>query len=235
MSRLRGALSHVQAVSGYTPRMAEVAVYSIGGVARMTGVAVGTLRTWEERYGLVVASRSAGGQRRYSRDQLEQLMFVAREVREGMSPGDAHRLLADRDSTATGNPEREASGVLILLAERDPYAASYVDYFLRTEGYRVELARDAEEAERRFASLSPQLVIVELLLSGGLGGALIERLKLSGVLVVAISPLAARDVAAELGADAFLPKPIDPVVLLSTVRDLLGTSALTRPRVHSIS
>ena len=210
-------------------------MYSIGAVARMTGVAVGTLRTWEERYGLVVASRSAGGQRRYSRDQLEQLMFVAREVREGMSPGDAHRLLADRDATATGNREREASGVLILLAERDPYAASYVDYFLRTEGYRVELARDAEEAERRFASLSPQLVIVELLLSGGLGGALIEQLKLSGVLVVAISPLAARDVAAELGADAFLPKPIDPVVLLSTVRDLLGTSALTRPRVHSIS
>ena len=210
-------------------------MYSIGAVARMTGVAVGTLRTWEERYGLVVASRSAGGQRRYSRDQLEQLMFVAREVSEGMSPGDAHRLLADRDSTATGNREREASGVLILLAERDPYAASYVDYFLRTEGYRVELARDAEEAERRFASLSPQLVIVELLLSGGLGGALIEQLKLSGVLVVAISPLAARDVAAELGADAFLPKPIDPVVLLSTVRDLLGTSALTRPRVHSIS
>ena len=210
-------------------------MYSIGAVARMTGVAVGTLRTWEERYGLVVASRSAGGQRRYSRDQLEQLMFVAREVREGMSPGDAHRLLADRDATATGNREREASGVLILLAERDPYAASYVDYFLRTEGYRVELARDAEEAERRFASLSPQLVIVELLLSGGLGGALIEQLKLSGVLVVAISPLAAHDVAAELGADAFLPKPIDPVVLLSTVRDLLGTSALTRPRVHSIS
>jgi DNA-binding transcriptional MerR regulator len=215
--------------------MAEVAVYSIGAVARMTGVAVGTLRTWEERYGLVVASRSSGGQRRYSRDQLEQLMFVAREVREGMSPGDAHRMLAERDAAVTGNPEREASGVLILLAERDPYAASYVDYFLRTEGYRVELARDAEEAERRFASLSPQLVIVELLLSGGLGGALIEQLKLSGVLVVAISPLAARNVAAELGADAFLPKPIDPVVLLSTVRDLLGTSALTRPRVHSIS
>jgi DNA-binding transcriptional MerR regulator len=215
--------------------MAEVAVYSIGAVARMTGVAVGTLRTWEERYGLVVASRSAGGQRRYTRDQLEQLMFVAREVSEGMSPGDAHRLLADRDSTATGNREREASGVLILLAERDPYAASYVDYFLRTEGYRVELARDAEEAERRFASLSPQLVIVELLLSGGLGGALIEQLKLSGALVIAVSALAAGDISAELGVDAFLPKPIDPVVLLSTVRDLLGTSALTRPRVHSIS
>ena len=41
--------------------MGEVALYSIGAVARMTGVPVGTLRAWEERYGLVVASRSAGG------------------------------------------------------------------------------------------------------------------------------------------------------------------------------
>jgi DNA-binding transcriptional MerR regulator len=214
--------------------MSETAVYSIGAVARMTGVAVGTLRTWEERYGLVVASRSAGGQRRYSRDQLEQLMFVAREVNEGMSPGDAHRLLADRGSTATADAER-AAGVLILLAERDPYAASYLDYFLRTEGYRVELAGNAQEAELRFAALSPQLVIVELLLSGGLGGALVEQLKLSGALVVAISPLAAGDVSAELGADAFLQKPIDPVALLSTVRDLLGTSALTGAWVRSRS
>jgi DNA-binding response OmpR family regulator len=160
-------------------------------------------------------------------------MFVSREVSEGMSPGDAHRLLSDRNSTATGDPEPQARGVLILLAERDPYAASYLDYFLRTEGYRVELARDAAEAERSFASLSPQLVIVELLLSGGMGGALIEQLKPSDALVIAISPLAAGDVSAELGADAFLQKPIDPVVLLSTVRDLLGTSALTGARVRS--
>jgi DNA-binding transcriptional MerR regulator len=213
--------------------MAEVALYSIGAVARMTGIAVGTLRTWEDRYGLVVASRSTGGQRRYSRDQLEQLMFVAGEVNEGMSPGDAHRLLSDRDSTGPPTPNRPADGVLILLAERDPYAASYLDYFLRTEGYRVELAGDAEEAERRFAALSPQLVIVELPPSGGLGGALIEQVKASSALAVAISPLALADVSAELGADAFLQKPIDPVALLSTVRDLLGTSALTRPRVYS--
>ena len=66
----------------------------------------------------------------------------------------------------TGAPERDTGGVLILLAERDPYAASYLDYFLRTEGYRVELARRGGGGAA-FALLSPQLVIVELLLSGG--------------------------------------------------------------------
>ena len=214
--------------------MAEQALYSIGAIARMTGVAVSTLRTWEDRYGVVIASRSAGGQRRYSRDQLEQLMFVADEVRGGLSPGDAHRLLADRHSAMPAQPADapEAIGVLILLAERDPYAASYVDYFLRTEGYRVEAVSDVAEAERRFALHAPQLVIVELLLSGGLGGALIETLKRSRALVVAISALAAGEVSSALGADAFLQKPIDPVVLLSTVRDLLGTSALTKARMR---
>jgi DNA-binding transcriptional MerR regulator len=221
------------------PPVDDAALYSIGAVARMTGVAVGTLRTWEDRYQLVIATRSSGGQRRYSRRQLEQLLFVAGEVEAGTSPGDAHRLLADRDDREGSRPlERPADsavGILILVAERDPFAASYVDYFLRTEGYHVELVCDAEQAERRFAQLAPQLVIVELLLSGGLGGALIEKLKQSSALVVAVSPLAAAEVSAALGADAFLQKPIDPMTLLSTVRDLLGTSALTASRLPAAS
>ena len=215
--------------------MPKAGLYSIGAIARMTDVPVATLRTWEDRYGLVIAARSAGGQRRYSRGQLEQLMFVAEQVRDGLSPGDAHRLLAERGAGGVMGPAdaAESIGVLILIAERDPHAASYLDYFLRTEGYRVEVVSDAAEAERRFALLAPRLAIVELMLSGGLGGELIERLTRSKALVVAISPLAAGDISAALGADAFLQKPVDPVVLLSTVRDLLGTSALTQARVRS--
>jgi DNA-binding transcriptional MerR regulator len=208
------------------------ALYSIGAIARMTGVAVGTLRTWEHRYGLVVASRSEGGQRRYSRHQLEQLMFISGEVARGSTPGDAHRLLADRESSEP-EPSAASIGLLILVAERDPFAASYVDYFLRTEGYGVELVSDAADAEARLIERRPHLAIVDLMLSGGLGGSLVAKLKEAGTLVVAVSPLAAEDVSEALGASAFLQKPIDPVELLSTVRDLLGTSALTAARTPS--
>jgi DNA-binding transcriptional MerR regulator len=41
--------------------------YSIGAVARMVVVPVATLRSWEERYGVVVPARSDAGQRLYSR------------------------------------------------------------------------------------------------------------------------------------------------------------------------
>jgi DNA-binding transcriptional MerR regulator len=212
----------------------EPALYSIGLVSRMVGVPVSTLRNWEERYGLVTAVRSSGRQRRYTRIQLAQLSFVVDQIDQGFSPGDAHRLLAEHiDQGADLVSAREAdeqAEILILIAERDRFAASLEDYLLRTEGFRVEIASSAEDAGQKFDELMPQIVVVELLLSGGVGGRLIERLKQAGATVIAVSPLAARDVAAEFGAMAFLQKPIDPLVFVSTVRDLLGTSAITRQR-----
>lgn len=195
---------------------------------------VSTLRTWEDRYGLVIAVRSSGGQRRYTRIQLAQLSFVVEQIDQGFAPGDAHRLLAEQiDQGAemvVAGTEKEQTGILVLIAERDRFSAGLEDYLLRTEGFRVEIASSAEEAEQKFDELMPQVVVVELLLSGGVGGRLIERLTQAGATVIAVSPLAAREVAVEFGASAFLQKPIDPLIFVSTVRDLLGTSAISRRR-----
>ena len=93
---------------------------------------------------------------------------------------------------------------------------------------RQRLERHLQYERYLVDELMPRIVLVELLLSGGLGGRLIERLHQAGATVIAVSPLAAREVASELGAAAFLQKPIDPLVFVSTVRDLLGTSAIIR-------
>ena len=45
-----------------------------------------------------------------------------------------------------------------------------------------------------------------------------------------VSAVEAMDAAIEAGADAFLRKPIDPLQLVSTVRDLLRSSALLAGR-----
>jgi DNA-binding response OmpR family regulator len=74
--------------------------------------------------------------------------------------------------------------------------------------------------------MSPQLTIVELLLSGGEGVNLCRRLKArSPAPLLAVSTLDGRDASLAAGADAFLQKPLDPVVLTSTVRDLIRASA----------
>jgi DNA-binding transcriptional MerR regulator len=68
-------------------------VYTIGSAARLLRVPVATIRTWEKRYGFVVPARSSGGQRLYTREQLDQLRFVVERIGEGMRPGEAYRLL----------------------------------------------------------------------------------------------------------------------------------------------
>ena len=72
----------------------EQPVYSIGAVAQMLEVPASTLRAWEERYGVIVPHRSGGSQRLYSRNQLELLRFIKRQIDSRMSAADAHRVLS---------------------------------------------------------------------------------------------------------------------------------------------
>jgi len=203
-------------------------IYSISAVARMVGVPVATLRTWEDRYALVVPDRNASGHRLFSRDQVEQLQFVKMRMADGMSAADAHRLLAEQigPGLPVVAPDGHSPRLLILLAEHDPYAAELQEYFLKTEGFEVEVALGDEAARRSFLDSSPSLVVVELLISGGSGFGLCRFLKQDhDVPVVAVSVLECRDRAIEAGADAFLLKPLEPLQFVSTVRDLLGSSA----------
>lgn len=215
----------------------SAAVYSIGAVAKMVGVPASTLRAWEDRYTQIVPVRSPGGQRLYSRDHVEQLRFVREHIESGLQPADAHRLLAEQHlTTPRGDPRDNQrppgttdGQVEILLAERDPYAAEFADYFLRTEGYTVRIVLDAAQAGRILDTYPPHLVVIDLMISGGAGLALCrdtrERLSIP---ILAVSAVASGDAALESGADAFLQKPVDPLQFVSTVRDLLGTSAYLR-------
>lgn len=208
-------------------------VYSISAVARMLDVPVATLRTWEDRYGQVVPARNASGHRLFSRYQVEQLAFVRAQMSEGASAADAHRLLAER--AETGLPlappaARSAPRLLILLAESDPYAAEFEEYFLTTEGFEVEVTLGEDAARDAFASAAPAVVIIEVLISGGEGLALCRSFReQNGVAIIAVSAVDVTEQAFNAGADAFLRKPLDPLQLASTVRDLLRSSAFLVP------
>jgi DNA-binding transcriptional MerR regulator len=212
-------------------------IYSIGAVSRMLGLSQPAIRSWEDRYGVIVAERSEGGRRLYTRDQLEQLQFVKERLDEGLSAADAHRLLAERQAGTQPIAQQPASKpstrLLVLLADGDPYGAELNEFFLRTEGYEVEIASTAEDAEVKFASRDPALSVVELMISGGVGRELCRRLKTRRETpLLCISSLDLREQALAAGADAFLRKPLDPLQLVSTVKDLLGHSALVRKELR---
>jgi DNA-binding transcriptional MerR regulator len=215
-------------------------IYSIGAVARMLGVPAQTLRAWEERYQQIVPARSGGGQRLYSRDQVDQLSFVRNQIAQGLQPAAAHRLLAQqRHQDAASIPVEQQhsarAGVdgttTVLLAERDAYAAEFAEYFLRTEGYVVRIVLDPAAAADILRHEPPSVLVVDLLISGGAGLALCRTARDNGsVPVLAVSAVDSRDQAFAAGAEAFLVKPLDPLQFVSTVRDLIGTSAFLRQR-----
>ena len=206
-------------------------IYSIGAVARMLDLSVVTIRNWEERYAVVLPERSAGGQRLYSHEQVEQLRYVASQVASGLSAADAHRLLTEREPGQPAPPglhdePGDRGRPLVLIVERDPVAAQPAQSVLRSEGYEVESVFAVSVAEELWLERRPRLAIVELMISGGQGTDLCRRLKQHDVgAVLASSTLEARDEALAAGADAFLQKPIDPVELVSTVKDLLAARA----------
>ena len=181
------------------------------------------------RYGQIVPVRSAGGQRLYSRDEVSRLRFVMDQLDQGLQPADAHRLLAEQDRVRGVAGQVGAAPLTVLLAERDPFAADFAEYFLRTEGYGARVVLDAEVARQVIDSDPPDLVVVDLLISGGAGLELCRSARdRSSVPIVAVSALDSRDDALRAGADAFLKKPLDPLQFVSTVRDLLGTGAFLR-------
>jgi DNA-binding transcriptional MerR regulator len=218
---------------GSMSRQEDQAVYSIGAVARMLDIPTSTLRAWEERYAVVTPIRSEGSQRLYSRSQVEQLRFIKSRLESGASAADAHRLLS-QDVTANRIPAGEVQPAdetkpLVMLAERDSYAAGLAEYFLRTEGYEVAIASDAQQVRLHFQERSPDVVILDLLISGGAGFRLCAELAARGTAqILAVSAIDSAAEAMRLGAAAFLHKPLEPLTLASTVRDLLGTSALAR-------
>ena len=63
-------------------------LYSIGTVARLTGVKPDTLRVWERRYQLGASHKSPSGRRLFTQADLEHLQLVAALVASGTRIGD---------------------------------------------------------------------------------------------------------------------------------------------------
>jgi CheY-like chemotaxis protein len=193
----------------------------------MLDVPAATLRAWEDRYGVVVPERSAGGQRLYTRSQIEQLTFIQATMESGSSAADAHRVLGNRVAAGQGIvPAALTDSILVLLAERDPFAGEIAEYLLRTEGFEVMLALNADESRMFYEDRKPAVVVLDLMISGGRGMSLCKSLADQGARVIAVSTLEQRERAVDAGADAFLRKPLEALQLISAVRDLLGTSAM---------
>lgn len=202
----------------------SVPLHSIGNAARLLGVPEATLRSWEERYGVVLPERSAGGQRRYSPEQLDQLQFVKARIDEGMRPAGAFELVRGQELPPWEQARLPRPGPLVLIVERNPHAARLESATLLGAGYGVDVCLDAAEAQSMATELRPDLIVIEALLAGADGAELCRRLtERQQQPVVMLSSLDVGERALGAGADVFLLKPVAPSVLLGAVAALLAS------------
>ncbi|MFV2087597.1 MerR family transcriptional regulator [Micromonospora sp. LOL_021] len=95
---------------------------SAGSVARRLGVAVTTLRTWHQRYGLGPTRHVKGHHRRYSREDLARLEVMRRLTAEGVSPAEAARWARGNAASPTAGPGRAGGGHTIAVGTAGPAA-----------------------------------------------------------------------------------------------------------------
>jgi MerR family transcriptional regulator, light-induced transcriptional regulator len=59
-------------------------LFNIGAVSRMTDIPEATLRVWERRYQFPYATRTAGGHRLYSEQEVHRIQWVKRQMDAGL-------------------------------------------------------------------------------------------------------------------------------------------------------
>ncbi|WBB55958.1 MerR family transcriptional regulator [Verrucosispora sp. WMMD573] len=133
--------------------MADEAL-SAGMVAQRLGVAVTTLRTWHQRYGLGPSQHIPGHHRRYTPADLARLEVMRRLTAEGVSPAEAARWareapdpLAPVDISRAVRRRRDGGGTTIPVGRAGPAARG-----LARAAMRLDAASISETISRAIAA-----------------------------------------------------------------------------------
>lgn len=110
----------------------------------------------------------------------------------------------------------------ILIIDDDPDIITVLQMLLKKKGYQVATASREEEAYRQIDAFTPNLIVMDVLLSGVDGRQVCKKIKNTEawkhILVIMFSahPGAQKNMA-DYGADDFLPKPFQSDKLLERI------------------
>jgi len=126
----------------------------------------------------------------------------------------------------------------VLVIEDDPSAARFVSYVLEQEGYEVATAQNGVEGLKRAKEDRPDLVVLDVMLSGLDGFELCHRLRadpqtkdLPVLMLSGKTRDTDRATGLKVGADEYVTKPADPADLVRRVETLLTRRNAEKARV----
>ncbi|MFN8498389.1 MAG: response regulator transcription factor [Anaerolineae bacterium] len=149
-----------------------------------------------------------------------------------MQRGDMGRITWSQAQGDLAVPGGLMGGELILVVDDEPNIREVVTLYLTQEGFRVVTATTGAEALAAARRQRPDLVILDLMLPGGLGGLEVYKALQSDdgrpqpvIMLTARGSETDRVVGLELGADDYVVKPFSPRELTARVKAVLRRSA----------
>ncbi len=123
-----------------------------------------------------------------------------------------------------------ATGALeVLVVDDEPMVREVVTRYLQRDGLRVHEIGDGDEAIEWLATHRPDLVVLDIMLPGSDGLAVLRRIRATGdvpvILLTARAEEVDRVIGLELGADDYVVKPFSPRELAVRVRNMLRRSS----------
>jgi len=120
-----------------------------------------------------------------------------------------------------------AVGTSVLVVDDEPQVVWVLQFSLEAEGYTTFAARDGVQALSAIAEHHPKLMLLDIMMPAMDGWSVLEQMmelpredRPRVVVVSAMANLRDRARAAEMGADAFMPKPFNVDDLLGVLHDL---------------
>ncbi len=115
----------------------------------------------------------------------------------------------------------------MLVVDDEPQVVWVLQFSLEAEGYTTFAARDGVQALSAIAEHHPQLMLLDIMMPTMDGWSVLEEMmqlpreeRPRVVVVSAMANLSDRAKAAEMGADAFMPKPFNVDDLLTVLQGL---------------
>ena len=125
-------------------------------------------------------------------------------------------------------PEEMRLSYKLLIAEDEPVIVESLKFLFEREGYTVGVATDGRQALEQLQSLSPDILVLDAMMRHINGFDVLKTLRAdtSGpqpkvLMLTAKGQEKDRQLALELGADAYIAKPYANKDVLETVRKLL--------------
>lgn len=138
----------------------------------------------------------------------------------------------------TGNAGFASSAdKLVLIVDDDPEIADLLENIVRKEGFRLEVARDGAEAQAKARALSPDIILLDLMLPKAGGFEILQGLQADGNGDIPVIVMTGRRldrstsemIRQQGNVRDFLEKPVKREILAASMHQILRTQPPRRP------